>query len=277
MVTKHTVKLCLVIGDPVAQSMSPAMHNAAYRELGIDSEYLFEAVKVPAESLEKFVEMAKKTTHFMAVTIPHKEAIISLLDRVDKTAKAIGAVNSVLNIKDRLVGYNTDYLGAINSLKQVTALGGKSIAILGSGGSARAIVYGLVKAKSNVTIYSRNNAKAIQLAKVFSCKAVAWENRNAVKKADIIINTTPLGKNDDNLPIDESLIHPQQIIFDINYIPGGTGLLKAAKRRKAGIVIGHEMLLRQGMSQFEIYTGLKAPEEVMRKALNIKPTYASTI
>lgn len=277
MATKPHIKLCLVIGDSVAQSLSPKMHNAAYKALGIDDEYLFQAVKVPKEGLEKFVEKAKTTTHFMAVTIPHKEAIMPMLDKVDTTAKKIGAVNSVMNVKGKLIGYNTDYIGAIESLKQHCSLSGKKVAVLGSGGSARAIVYGLVKEKCEVTIYSRNKKKAAELAKIFGCECAAWEKRDEAKSADIIVNTTPIGKDDNSLPIDEKHIKKGQIIFDINYGADGTPLFNAAKKKKAIAIDGLEMLLRQGMKQFELYTGEKAPEEIMRKAIQHKPIYESTI
>jgi len=277
MGTKPQIKLCVVIGDPVLQSLSPKMHNAAYKALGINKEYLFEAIKVPTEGLEKFVEKAKGTIHFMAVTIPHKETIIPFIDKVDKTAKEIGAVNSVLNVKGKLVGYNTDCPGAIESLKQYTKLTGREVAVLGSGGSARAIVYGLVKEKSKVSIYSRNKKKAEGIAKAFGCKSEMWEERGEASGADIIINTTPIGKNNDGLPIEEKLIKKGQIVFDINYSIEGTPLLIAAEKKKAITIDGLEMLLRQGMKQFEIYTGVEAPEEAMRNALNIKPSYAGTI
>jgi shikimate dehydrogenase len=262
---KH--KICLVIGDPVAHSLSPSMHNAAYKALGIEAEYEFGAKRIVEDELAKFMyEVREKDIHMLAVTIPHKEAIMQYLDAVDNVAKEIGAVNMVLNKDGKLIGYNTDYVGAVESLRAVVALIGKRVSLLGSGGSARAIVYGLVKEKCDVTVYSRNKDSANELKKTFGCKVLPWEERNSMV-ADIIVNTTPIGRDNNVRPIDESVIHKGQIVFDINYNANGTSLLKLAKKKGTTAVDGLEMLLKQGMKQFELYTGIKAPEQAMRKAL----------
>lgn len=268
-------KICLVIGDPVAQSLSPAMHNAAYKALGIDSEYTFSARQVTSEGLADFIIESRKGVHAMAVTIPHKETIIPHLDILDGMARVIGAVNTVFNVKGKLIGYNTDCSGAIESLKKHTSLVDKKVVVLGSGGSARAIAYGLVAEKSKVTICSRNKEKAKELAETFGCESTEWDKRNVVaSEVDIIINTTPVGTE---LLFDESVINKGQVVFDINYGLNGTALLNATKKKNAIAIDGLEMLLRQGMLQFEIYTGLKAPEEDMRNALQNKSSYAGTI
>jgi len=262
--TKH---ICLVIGDPVAHSLSPVMHNVAYKALGIEGQYEFKAKQVSEQELVGFMKQVKaEGIHMLAVTVPHKESIMQYLDDIDKVAKEIGAVNTVLNKNGKLVGYNTDYIGATDSLKAVAPLAGKRVAILGSGGSARAIEYGLMQEKCDVTIYSRNTDSANDIKKVFGCKVMAWDERNK-SVADIIINTTPIGRDNDELPIDESMIGKGHIVFDINYNVNGTALLKAAKKNGATVVDGLEMLLRQGMKQFELYTGLKAPEQAMRNSL----------
>ncbi len=272
------IKICLVIGDPVAQSLSPAMHNAAYKALGIDTEYTFSARQVTPEGLADFINESRKSVHAMAVTKPHKEAIIPHLDILDGMARVIGAVNTVFNVKGKLIGYNTDCSGAIESLKKRTSLEGKNVIILGSGGSARAIAYGLVTEKGKVTICSRNKEKAKELSETFGCELAEWDKRNdASSEADVIINTTPVGKDGKELPIEESVINKGQVVFDINYSLNGTPLLNAAKKNNAIAIDGLEMLLRQGMLQFEIYTGLKAPEEAMRNALQNKSSYAGTI
>ncbi|MGP8216082.1 MAG: shikimate dehydrogenase [Bacteroidia bacterium] len=279
MIINSNTKLCLVIGDPVAHSLSPAMHNAAYEALGLGSEYLFLASKVaPADLISKISEIRElNNIYAVAVTIPHKEAIIKYLDRLDETAKAIGAVNTIVKENGKLVGYNTDCYGAIESLKQYTSLNGKKAAVLGSGGSARAIVYGLVKENCDVTVYSRNTEKAKKLAVSFGCKAAEWEQRNSITGTDIIVNTTPIGRDDKGLPINEDVINKNQIVFDINYNANSTPMLIVAKQKGAIVIDGLEMLLRQGMLQFEIYTGLKAPEDAMRNALKNKITHASAI
>jgi shikimate dehydrogenase len=279
MVIDANTKICLVIGDPVAHSLSPAMHNAAYEALGLGSQYLFLPSKVTIVDLALKMSEVKESPNIiaLAVTIPHKETIIKYLNELDETAKAIGAVNTVVKITGKLKGYNTDYYGAIESLKKHIRLNEKKVAILGSGGSARAIVYGLVKENCDVTVYSRNEEKSAELVNSFGCKSAAGEKINAVGNADIIINTTPIGRDSNELPISADLIKKGQVVFDVNYSINGTALLRVAKEKGAITISGLEMLLYQGMMQFEIYTGLKAPEEAMRNALKNKVSHANAI
>ncbi|HTB07020.1 MAG TPA: shikimate dehydrogenase [Bacteroidia bacterium] len=277
MATDAHKKICLVIGDHVGRSLSPAMHNAAYKALGIDSQYEFKLMRIAATELKQGIkEIRANGIHAFAVTIPHKEAIMQYLNEINDEARHIGAVNTVLNVNGKLIGYNTDYYGAMESLKQHVSLSNKKVAVLGSGGSARAIVYGLTKGKCSVIIYSRNTEKADELAESFGCKVKSWEQRNNLQ-ADIIINTTPIGKEGEALPIDESIIQKEQIVFDVNYSVNGTSLAHAAERKGAVNVDGLEMLLRQGMMQFELYTGLKAPEQAMRNALKNELNHVTTI
>lgn len=279
MLIDRNTKLCLVIGDPVAQSLSPAMHNAAYEALGLGAQYLFLPARVKDEELTMKMSEVRESEniHALAVTIPHKEAIIKYLNELDETAKAIGAVNTVVKRYGKLIGYNTDYYGAMESLKKHTSLLGKKVAVLGSGGSARAILYGLSKEKCNVIVYSRNVDKAVELTNEFGGDVRDWALRNEVKDIDVIINATNIGREGKELPVEERVINSNQVVFDINYNINGTALLKAAKQKGAIAVDGLEMLLQQGMKQFEIYTELKAPEEVMRNALNSKVNHANAI
>jgi shikimate dehydrogenase len=279
MLIDTNTKVCLVIGDPVAHSLSPAMHNAAYEALGLGSQYIFLPSRVTASDLALKMSEVKESAniHALAVTVPHKEAIIKYLNRLDETARVIGAVNTVVKEEGKLVGYNTDYYGAIESLKAHTELNGKKIVVLGSGGSARAIVYGLAKEKCDVIIYSRNIEKGKEITDEFGGQSMEWEKRNANLDGDVIINATNIGREGKELPLNEEMISAKQVVFDINYNINGTALLNAAKYKGAVVVDGLEMLLRQGMKQFEIYTGLKAPEEAMRKALNNKVNHANAI
>ncbi|HSY76486.1 MAG TPA: shikimate dehydrogenase [Bacteroidia bacterium] len=272
-------KICLIIGDPVAHSLSPAMHNAAYAALNLGKEYLFLPSRVKPEDLALKISEIRAATnlHAMAVTIPHKETIIKYLDKLDETAEAIGAVNTVVKINGKLLGYNTDCYGAIESLKRHASLNNKKVAVLGSGGSARAIVYGLMKENCDITVYSRNTEKSQELVGAFGCKSAGGEKINDVANAAIIINTTPIGRDNAELPISADLIKKGQIVFDINYNINDTALLRIAKEKGAIPISGLEMLLRQGMKQFEMYTGLKAPEEAMSNALKIKVNHADAI
>jgi shikimate dehydrogenase len=269
-VLKSEKKICLIIGDPVSHSFSPAMHNAAYEAMGIDSQYSFQARKIKSEELFNAIQndLRAENIHAFAVTIPHKETIIKYLDEIDETATEIGAVNTVLNKNGSLIGYNTDWKGAINSLLKYTSLKTKKVAILGSGGTARAIVYGLSKEDCEVILYSRNKSTAQNIAEQYGCKISSWGNRDDATNAEILINTTPIGREDNTSPISIDSIKEKHVIFDVNYKKGGTQLLNLAKQKNAIAIDGLEMLLQQGMLQFELYTGLKAPEEAMRKALH---------
>lgn len=269
-------KICVVIGDPVTHSLSPDMHSAAYKALGVENEYQFTAKQVAPSELGAYMnEVRDKGIYMLAVTIPHKESIMQYLDKIDGAAAEIGAVNTVINNNGVLTGYNTDYPGAINALKKHTQLAGKAVALLGSGGTAKAIATGLYKEGLRIIICSRNQEEAEKLAEKYNHIALSWEAIGNVAEADIIINTTPVGRQGESFPyIIENLEDKQKrfdkkevVVFDVNYNPNGIPLLKDAARLGATVIDGLELLLQQGMLQFELYTGLKAPEEPMRKSL----------
>jgi len=275
--TDIDIKRCFVIGDPVTHSLSPVMHTAAFNAMGIEAQYSFQAEQVKAQELKKYIQRVKdKNIHMLAVTIPHKEAIIYYLDKVDPLAREIGAVNTVLNKNGVLTGYNTDCEGAIRALKQHTVLFEKNVLLFGSGGSARAIIYGLIKERAIVTICSRNRDKALELASAFGCKSLEWNERNSIEGVDIIVNTTPIGREGEAFPIMEG-VKANHIVFDVNYNSTGTPLVAMAKQKGATAIDGLELLLQQGMLQFEMYTGLKAPEDAMRKALPNYKAHADAI
>jgi len=263
-------KICLIIGDPVEHSLSPAMHNAGYEALGIDDQFVFLGANVKVEDVGVTVDaMRKMRIHGLTCTIPHKVEVMKFLDRIDPTAKKIGAVNTVLNQNGKLIGFNTDWLGAVIPLEKITNLSGKKTLVLGAGGATRAVVFGLLKKGADVKIFNRTKAKAIELAKEFNCQTTDLAKESDIKYFDIIINTTSVGMKplDKETPIPTKFINNKQIVFDIVYVPHETKLLKEAKKRGATIIYGSEMLLHQGTAQFEIYTGHKAPEEVMRRAI----------
>lgn len=278
-IAEKLMKQCVVIGYPVAHSLSPAMHNAAYKALGINPEYTFSAKQVKPEELGKFIDEIRNNYQIkmLAVTVPHKEAIVQYLDSVDKTAKEIGAVNTVINVADCLTGYNTDCQGAVNVLKQHTDLKGKAAVILGSGGTAKAIAYGLYEEGLRIIICSRNMKEAEKLAAKYNAIAFPWEGIGNVAEADIIINTTPIGRQGEEFPYIiqnlkdrqklDNTSKPKQIVFDVNYNPDGIPLLIEAEKLGLTVIDGLELLLQQGILQFELYTGLRAPVEVMRATL----------
>src|SRR3989344_8894265 len=263
-------KMCIVIGDPVAHSLSPAMHNAGYEAVGIDDQFVFLGARVKVQDVGLAVQtMRKMGIHGLSCTIPHKVVVMKFLDEVDETVRKIGAVNTVLNQNGKLVGFNTDWVGVVIPLEKITTLFGKKALVLGAGGAARAVVFGLLKRGTKVKIFNRTNETAIKLAKEFGCEVTDLKIKSEIKDFDIIINTTSVGMKplENNMPIPAEFITNKQIVFDIVYVPFETKLLKEAKKRGAKIIHGIEMLLHQGTAQFEIYTGHKAPEKAMRKAL----------
>jgi len=263
-------KICLIIGDPVEHSLSPAMHNAGYEALGIDNQFVFLGAKVKVEDVGVVIQAMKKMViHGLTCTIPHKIAVMQYLDEIDETAKKIGAVNTVLNQNGKLIGFNTDWQGVVIPLEKVTKLPGKKVMVIGAGGAARAVVFGLSKRGAKVKIFNRTKENAVKLAKEFNCLSGDLDNQEEIKDFDIIVNTTSVGMKplENKTPISTKFITNKQIVFDIVYVPFETKLLKEAKKRGAKIIHGIEMLLHQGTAQFEIYTDRKAPEEVMRKVL----------
>jgi len=263
-------KICLIIGDPVEHSLSPAMHNAGYEALGIDNQFVYLGAKVKIDDVEVAVQsMRKMGIHGLTCTIPHKVKVMKFLDEIDEIARRIGAVNTVLNQNGKLIGFNTDWQGAVIPLERITVLSDKKVLVLGAGGAARAVVFGLLKRGAKVKIFNRTKEKAINLAREFNCQTTNLNNESEIKDFDIIFNTTSVGmkplKNE--TPISTKFITNKQIVFDVVYVPFETKLLREAKKRGATIIHGAEMLLHQGTAQFEIYTDHKAPEEVMKKIL----------
>lgn len=260
--------LCLIIGDPVAHSLSPRMHNAAYRETGVS--FVMAAAHVRATALQEAIQGARALSiKGLACTMPHKVPICGLLDQIDETARAIGAVNTVVNVDGTLIGYNTDWLGILRPLEQRISLQGKSVAILGAGGAAQAAVYACSRQGAHVTIFNRTVSKAETLAQSCGARALPLETNQNVESFDIIINTTAMGMGSlsNDIPVDPSTLSSQQIIFETIYHPFETKLIRAAHARGATCIHGLEMFLEQGAAQFELHTGVKAPRAVMKSIL----------
>lgn len=264
------IKTCLVIGDPIEHSLSPVMHNAAYKKLGLDDQYIFKAERVKSGDVGKVVERARdEDIRGLSCTAPHKEEVMQYLDEIDPVAKEIGAVNTVVNNDGVLKGYNTDWLGTVIPLEKVTGLASKKVALLGAGGAARAIAYGLVKKGAKLKIYNRTADKAQELADELGCTAGSLDEIGEVKNYDIIINSTSvgMGEREDESLVPAELLSEKQIVMEAVYAPPKTKLLQDAEAKGAQIIPGMEMLLYQGVAQFELYTEEKAPEEVMREIL----------
>ncbi len=266
---KASTRAIYIIGDPALHSLSPAMHNAAYEELGMSAEYVYLAASIKAAALSAGVD-ALRTLDILgfAVTHPHKIAIVKLLDRCDEAAQEIGAVNTVVNNAGKLVGFNTDYIGVVRALEERGVIKGKSAVILGAGGAARAACFGLIKAGVEVTVLNRTIDRAKELALRFGAQYGGLEEFSK-KRFDIIINSTPIGmgtKSKDTI-VPEGAILSGQVVFDMVYQPTITPLLRQANRAGATVVPGHKMLLHQAIEQFKIFTGREAPSERMNRVM----------
>jgi 3-dehydroquinate dehydratase/shikimate dehydrogenase len=261
-----------VIGDPIRHSLSPLIHNAAFREMGLNKVYL--PFRVARSDLAMFLQDAKSfRLKGLSVTIPHKVASLTSLTKFDGAVRRVGAVNTIVFDGDDLIGYNTDYRAAMASLEN--ALGGLSngtsplkgsvALLLGAGGAAKSIAHGLRRRGCDVVIANRTAMHAEQLANEVGCRAVPWDQRHGVT-ADVVVNTTPVGMHPDvdESPLESHYLKPSMLVFDAVYNPESTLLIKDARRRQCKVVTGVDMFVRQAALQFKYFTGLEAPEELMR-------------
>jgi shikimate dehydrogenase len=263
-------KIYGIVGHPVAHSLSPAMHRAAFKAEGIDAKYkLFDIDPEDPENLANFCyETDLNNIAGFSVTMPYKQTIMQYMDYYDPLAKIIGSVNTVVNDNSQLNGYNTDTTGAIKALQEKTDIKGKKALIMGAGGAARAIAYSLKEFRADVYIFNRTKDKAEALADEFDLETIDYLQIPEAK-FDIIINATSVGMSPN---AEESLLHAEQIpkhcvVMDIVTSPMETRLLKEAKKAGAETITGERMLLHQACGQFEIWFGKSAPVEAMEKAL----------
>jgi shikimate dehydrogenase len=278
MISSSTT-ICGLAGDPVAHSVSPAMHNAAFNSMGLD--YIYLPFRVKKEALAAAMGgLRALNIRGLNVTIPHKVAVIPLLDELEPLAKKIGAVNTIVNEKGHLKGYNTDAGGFLKALlERGVEPDDKNIVILGAGGAARAISFSLADRVAELVILNRQLEMdwAIELAASvsrFSKKAVKALELNDKKlasvlaSADILINATSVGMspNTGHSPVPARLLRPGLVVFDAVYNPITTRLLSEAKAAGAETINGIDMLVGQGVLAFELWTGTEAPIEIMKKA-----------
>jgi len=265
MAINGKTKLYGIIGNPVTHSLSPLMHNAAFTETGIDGVYL----PFPAPDLESAVIGIRALgIQGVSVTIPHKEKVIVLLDKVDVVARKIGAVNTIVREKETLSGFNTDWLGAVRALEEQITLQGRKVVILGAGGSARAIGFGMQEKGAEVVLASRTESRGRALAEELHCPWLSLQEADTIS-GDILINATSVGMQPDseNSPLPAMVLPQFKVVMDIVYAPLKTRLLQEAKDAGCVIINGLEMLLYQGVAQFEMWAGQFAPVSVMRQAL----------
>ncbi|MDH3277952.1 MAG: shikimate dehydrogenase [Nitrosopumilus sp.] len=267
-------KTFAVIGDPIDHSLSPNIHSAAFRELNLENSYI--AYKIPKGELKEGIEALKKIKiDGFNVTIPHKIEMMKYLDKMDETCSIIGAVNTVTNNEGILKGYNTDMDGFLDPFKKKEIqIKDKKILLLGAGGAARAIVTGFAKEKArHLTIANRTLENANSLAQ-FANKIGLDANATTLEKVeinladfDIIVNATSIGLKNELSPISLETIKPESVVYDIIYMPMNTDFIKKAKEKGAKIIYGYEMLLGQAVRAFEIWNGIEAPYNAMKKAL----------
>lgn len=270
-------RVCAIIGDPVEHSLSPVMHNAAFKELGLNLVYV--AFTVTRNELRGAILGARSLgLRGLNVTMPHKNAVINYLDEIDSTARSIGAVNTILNEEGRLIGYNTDGNGAMIALQENDiSPEEKKLLLLGAGGAGKAIAYKAAQEVEELVILNRTSEKAEKLAEVlrreFGKKVKGGTLSSEIlkeelKDADFLVNATSVGMHPDvnYSPVPPDLLRSDLCVMDIIYNPLETKLVKDAKAVGAKVVSGLEMLIYQGAVAFEIWTNCPAPVEVMREA-----------
>lgn len=276
MKIKGSTNIVGLIGHPVEHSFSPPMHNAAFKALGMD--YAYVAFDVDPSNLKSAIEGAKSLNiKGFNVTIPHKIEVMEFLDEIDPVASLIGAVNTI-DFKN-LKGYNTDGIGAVRSIEEVTSIKNKNVIVAGAGGASRAISCYLAKyGADSITILNRNVERAEKLAGDISDSGLIDDIKsdsisainNYLGDADILVDTTPIGMHphiDDEPIATFDNMHEDLVVFDAVYNPNETVLIKEAIKVGAKPVYGIKMLLYQGAESFKIWTGQDAPIDVMENAL----------
>jgi shikimate dehydrogenase len=259
-----------VIGNPVHHSLSPMIHNGAFRRLGWNAVYLAFEVKNVEEALRGIRGLGVRG---VSVTIPFKTEVLPFLDKIEGLAKKVGAVNTIANRRGRLIGYNTDCKGALEALEEKMDLRGKRVVLLGAGGAARAIGFGLKERGVPLIVVNRSKERGRALSKELGCDYLAMSSLARMKEggveADIMINATSLGMypRDGETPLPKELLKKGMMVMDIVYEPLQTRLLREAKKKGCVTVDGLEMLIRQGVAQFEIWTGRRLEIGKIRKDL----------
>ncbi|MBV9948201.1 MAG: shikimate dehydrogenase [Myxococcales bacterium] len=266
------VTLCGSIAR-LAGPVGRALHEAGYRALGLPFAYVPFAVE-PARLGDAIRGMRALGIRGLGVSQPFKETVIALLDDLDPVARRIGAVNTIVNGDGTLVGHNTDWMGATRALEEVRPVSGARVLLVGAGGAARAIAFGLREKGARTAITNRDAARAERLAAEAGAQPVPWAETRSAARYDVVINATSAGqrssegeRQSEASVVPESALAPGLVVFDIVYKPFETPLVRAARRRGATAIHGGRMLLFQAAAQFELYTGSPAPLPDMERAL----------
>lgn len=254
-----------LFGDPVAHSLSPAMHNAAFQHLKVAA--LYESYRVA--TAEEFLRIFRtRGLTGASITIPLKEAVMEVLDDLEPEARAVGAVNTVKAERGGLRGFNTDWIGVTVTLEEMTAIKGKRVVILGAGGTARAAIYAVIREGGVPVVINRGRRKGESLAATFGCDFRPWEEMEKVE-GDILIHTTPVGMHPhgDHCPVGREILRRFSWVMDVIYNPPVTALLREAAAVGCRVMGGVSMFVIQGAEQFRIWTGLEPPVAVMKETV----------
>ncbi len=274
-----TTEFFAVIGDPLGHSLSPLIHNSAFRELGLNYVYL----ACPVQNLKDALLGMRALGNFrgLSVTIPHKVEVMKYLDDLGETDRAIGAINTVIKENGKLRGFGTDGPGALKALHHGGCNPkGKNILFLGAGGAARAIAFTLATevAPQSITILNINGKKAQNLAeeifqrsgvRTFGLEMNDANLAKAMEEAQVVVNCTPLGMspNVEETPVPKDFLRKGQTLFDVVYNPLKTRLLRDGESLGLLTISGVEMFINQAVLQFEAFTGQDAPVEIMRQVV----------
>lgn len=251
MITNKT-SLTAVIGDPITHSMSPIIHNAIYKNEGVDAVML--AFGNP--SIEALVNAIRALPiHLVAITMPHKQSVIPLLDSISDDAREIGSVNTILNRGGKLAGHNTDITGIAEALKSVV-IKDKDVLLIGAGGVAQPVAFHLRKNGAKIFCNNRDLMQAETLCKKFGGTVIDAKKMNSMS-FDIIVNATPIGMppNVDTSPVPKALIRPNSVVFDVVYTPLQTKLLREAHEQGATAISGLTMFIAQAIEQQRLWLG----------------------
>jgi len=254
--------LFAVIGNPLSHSLSPSMHTQAFRSVGYNGCYV--AVE-DADIGRALAGIRQLGFRGASITLPHKESSLIHLDELDRSAAEPGAVNTVVHRSGRLIGFNTDGIGALKALAEKTSLRGKTVGLIGAGGTARAIAFSMTAAGSRVVVLNRTRARGERLARDLGAEFRPLQELS-LADCQIIVNATPVGMGPavDQTPVPEEVLRPHMVVMDVVYRPLPTRFLREAEARGCVTVDGASMFVYQGAAQFELWTGLSAPLEIMR-------------
>jgi shikimate dehydrogenase len=268
-----------LFGHPVGHSLSPIMHNAAFRHSGLDMTYIARDVR-PEELAAAVEELRSPLARGANLTLPHKQAVLPLLDDVEEEAARIGAVNTIVNQDGRLRGHNTDFGGFLSALRTLSEDGatGARCLVLGAGGAARAVVAALVQdGAAQVWVANRTIERAAALSETAS----AWGTTavdglsmgdldGVIAGCEVVVNATSLGlpHSVKDLPLDVDTLHSGQVLIDLVYGTEPTPLVKAARGKGLKAIDGKEMLVQQAALSYSLWTGMDAPLEVMRGSIS---------